>query len=318
MNHSHVWTFRNILRRTLVLAAVVALATTATAQDTVLQLDAAHTSVKFILGDVLHTVRGTFQLKQGTLQFDPLSGKISGLIVVDAKSGDSGSGMRDRKMHREILESERYPEIIFRPDRVQGTVAQEGKSTVQVRGIFSIHGTDHEITVPADVEMGPDHWTAAVHFTIPYVKWGMKNPSTLFLRVNDSVQIDLVASGSVRPTVSRASPTGLWGLRYTILVLIETKSIGKGIWRGAFQSSAGKLVRALDEANAAIIKLDFEPLISYGGGTTSIRATKGFGGTGVRSAEAAAGNAAIPHPRTNASGGGVYAGGDGLQSDAVV
>jgi len=70
-------------------------------------------------------------------------------------------------MHREILESERYPEIPFRPDRVQGTVPPQGKSPLQVRGIFTIHGTDHEITVPADVEMGPDHWTATVHFTVP-------------------------------------------------------------------------------------------------------------------------------------------------------
>jgi polyisoprenoid-binding protein YceI len=197
MNQFRLSARRKILRRSLIFAAVVALATTtASAQDTVLQLDPAHTSVKFTLGDVLHTVRGTFQLKKGTVQFDPLSGKVSGEIVVDAKSGDSGSGMRDRKMHREILESERYPEITFRPDHVQGTVAPQGKSTVQVRGIFTIHGSGHEINVPAEVEMGSDHWTAAVHFTIPYVKWGMKNPSTLFLRVNDSVQIDLVASGS--------------------------------------------------------------------------------------------------------------------------
>ncbi len=197
MNQSRLWTCTKILRRELVLAAVVALAITAPAQDTVLQLDPAHTSVKFSLGDVLHTVRGTFQLKQGTVPFDPVTGKVAGQIVVDAKSGDSGSGMRDRKMHREILESERYPEITFRPDRVQGTAAVQGKSTVQIRGIFSIHGTDHEITVPVDVEMGPDDWTATVHFTVPYVKWGMKNPSTLFLRVNDSVQIDLVATGSI-------------------------------------------------------------------------------------------------------------------------
>jgi polyisoprenoid-binding protein YceI len=200
MDQSRLWTFRNIFDRKLVLAAVVALAIpAAAAQNKVLPLDPAHSSVKFTLGDVLHTVRGTFQLKQGALQFDPLSGRVSGEIVVDAKSGDSGSGMRDRKMHREILDSGRYPEIAFRPDLVQGTVAPEGKSTVQVRGIFSIHGTDHEITVPADLEMGPEHWTATVHFTVPYVKWGMKNPSTLFLRVNDSVQIDLVAAGSVGP-----------------------------------------------------------------------------------------------------------------------
>ena len=51
--------------------------------------------------------------------------------------------------------------------------------------------------VPAEVEMSADHWTAAVHFTVPYAKWGMKNPSTLFLKVNDSVEIDLVAAGSV-------------------------------------------------------------------------------------------------------------------------
>lgn len=116
---------------------------------------------------------------------------------MDAKSGDSGRGTRDRKMHREILESERFPEATFRPDRVQGTVAPLGKSRVQVHGIFGLHGTDHEITVAVEVEMAPDHWTATVHFAVPYVKWGMKNPSTLFLRVNDSVQSDLMARGNV-------------------------------------------------------------------------------------------------------------------------
>ena len=206
--NSRLFGVGHIFRGKFVFAAVVALTiTAAAAQDTALQLDPAHTSVKFTLGDVLHTVRGTFQLRHGALQFDPGSGKISGQIVVDAKSGDSGSGMRDRKMHWEILESERYSEFIFRPNHVQGTVAPEGKSTVQVRGIFSIHGTDHEITVPAEVEMGSDHWTATVHFTIPYVKWGMKNPSTLFLRVNDSVQIDLVATGSVGQRSNEARGT---------------------------------------------------------------------------------------------------------------
>ncbi len=197
MNQSHRVIFSNIFRSKLVFAAVVAVATASTAQDTVLQLDPAQSSVKFTLGDVLHTVRGTFQLKKGTMQFNPATGKVAGEIVVDAKSGESGSGMRDRKMHREILESERYSEITFRPSRVEGKVAPQGKSTVQVRGIFSIHGTSREIAVPAEVDIGADRWTSTVHFTVPYVKWGMKNPSTLFLRVNDTVQIDVVASGSV-------------------------------------------------------------------------------------------------------------------------
>ena len=172
-----------------------------------LELDPPHTAVKFTLGDVLHTVRGTFQLKRGELQLDSSSGKLSGEIVVDAKSGESGSGMRDRKMHKEVLESESYPEISFRPDRVDGAVASLGKSSVKVHGMFRIHGVDREITVPAEVEMSTDHWTATVHFTIPYQKWGMKNPSTLFLRVNDFVEIDLTAAGSVvqRGVASRES-----------------------------------------------------------------------------------------------------------------
>ena len=178
------------------LCVLVASFSVAAAQDTAFQLDPAQTKVSFTLGDVLHTVHGTFKLKHGELQIEP-TGKITGSIVVDTGSGDSGSGMRDRKMHKEVLESERYPEIAFRPDHIEGSVASQGKSSVMVHGMFSIHGADREITVPAQVETSADHWTATVHFTIPYEKWGMKNPSTLFLKVNDSVEIDLVAAGSV-------------------------------------------------------------------------------------------------------------------------
>ena len=180
-----------------ILSLLAALAISSAAQETALQLDPAQTSVKFTLGDVLHTVRGTFQLKRGGLQFEPSSGKISGEIVVDATSGESGSGMRDHKMHKEVLESARFPEISFRPERIEGAVASQGKSSVQVHGMFNIHGVVREITVPAEVEMSADRWSATVHFTVPYEKWGMKNPSTLFLRVKDSVEIDLMAAGSV-------------------------------------------------------------------------------------------------------------------------
>lgn len=180
------------------LIAILALASTeAASQDITFQLDPQHTTVNFTLGDVLHTVRGTFQLERGSLRLSPGSGKLDGEIVVNAKSGESGNGMRDRKMHREVLESDRYPEIAFRPDHVEGAIAAQGKSSVRVHGIFAIHGSDHEITVPADVEISPNQWTAKIHFALPYSKWGIKNPSTLFLRVSDSVDIDLTASGAI-------------------------------------------------------------------------------------------------------------------------
>jgi polyisoprenoid-binding protein YceI len=191
LNQAWLW------KCSLVFAAISVASVALVAQDTLLRLDPRHTTVQYSLDDVLHSVHGTFQLKQGTLQLDPASGKLSGEIVVDARSGESGTAMRDRKMHREVLESDRYPEITFRPDHVDGAVSPQGKSSVQVHGIFSIHGTDHEVTAPADVEMTPNHWTATVHLSVPYVKWGMKNPSTLFLRVSESVDIDLTTAGSI-------------------------------------------------------------------------------------------------------------------------
>jgi polyisoprenoid-binding protein YceI len=169
----------------------------AAGQQIELALDPQHTTIAFNLGDVLHTVHGTFQLKHGDLHFDPAAGKLSGEIIVDAKSGQSGNGMRDRKMHREVLESDRYSEIAFRPDHIDGSVASSGKSSVHVHGVFTIHGADHELSVPAEIEMSPEHWSASLYFAVPYASWGMKNPSTLFLRVNDSVDIDMSSSGSI-------------------------------------------------------------------------------------------------------------------------
>jgi polyisoprenoid-binding protein YceI len=185
--------------------AVLAAAAGPAAAQTSLQLDPAKTFVLFTLDTALHNVHGTFHAKTSALQFDPASGQVSGAIFVDARSGQTGNSLRDRKMHREVLESATYPDISFRPDRIQGTVALPGKSSVMVHGMFRIHGADREINVPAQVEMSEDRWSAVVHFSLTYEKWGVKNPSLWFLRVSDSVEIDVTVAGSV---VKRAAQAG--------------------------------------------------------------------------------------------------------------
>jgi polyisoprenoid-binding protein YceI len=161
-----------------------------------LQFDPSKTTIAFTLGDILHTVHGSFELKRGDVEYKIAAKSVSGNLIIDATSGQSGNHSRDRKMHKEILESARFPEINFHPDRVEGNVGTLGASNIQVHGIFSIHGIDHELTMPVKVEVFPDHWTADTHFTIPYVKWGIKNPSTFLLRVSESVEIDVHASGA--------------------------------------------------------------------------------------------------------------------------
>ncbi len=164
-------------------------------QDVKVDLDPAKSRVEFTLGDVLHTVHGAFQLRQGNVQFDPASGNAAGEVVVDATSGDSGSKARDRRMHRDILESPRYPDIRFRPTRVEGHLNPEGQSQLELAGMFGLHGAEHEIKVPATVQITGNHVTGTMHFQVPYVKWGLKNPSTFLLRVSSEVAIDLNIDG---------------------------------------------------------------------------------------------------------------------------
>ena len=186
-----------------VLFAVIAwlaplfLAQASRAQESVVQIDPAQTKIEFSLGSTLHTVHGTFALKSGSIQFDPSSGKISGAIVADATSGESGNSGRDSRMHREILESAKFPEIVFTPTQMTGTVAPQGSSKVEVSGRFRLHGKDHDVTLPVEVVAEGQKLQMAFHFVIPYLEWGLKNPSTFILRASDKVEIDIRATGHV-------------------------------------------------------------------------------------------------------------------------
>ncbi len=172
----------------------------ASAQEAVLKLDAAQTRVEFTLADVLHTVHGAFTLKSGSLRFDPATGKASGELVIDAASGDSGNGARDGRMKKSILEVSKFPDVTLTPDRFEGSLnLQGGESQLKLHGAFGIHGAQHEITMPVKVNIQGQQLTADTDFPVPYVNWGMKNPSTLFLRCSDTVQIHIHAVGKLEP-----------------------------------------------------------------------------------------------------------------------
>ena len=191
-------TFRRITLFAIVAALVQSLGAQAAppSQELLLQFDPAQTGADILLAGNLHTVDGSFALKRGTVHFNPDTGRASGEIVFDAASGRTGNSSRDNKMHKDVIQSHRYPEIVFRPDRADGTLATSGDSTIQVHGMFAIHGAEHEVTFPVRVSFSGTTWTAKSSFQIPYVKWGMKNPSVLFLRVADTVQIQFHAAGS--------------------------------------------------------------------------------------------------------------------------
>lgn len=168
------------------------------AQTQSFTVDPKASEVAFGLGDVLHQVHGVFQIQSGAIEFDPGASKISGSIVVAAASGNSGGETRDKRMTKDILDAPHFAEVSFTPQSYEGALSLTGDSTLQVKGIFTLHGTPHELTVPMNVHMDGAKCTVKGRFAVPYVKWGLKDPSTFVLRVTKDVQIDLTLIGTLR------------------------------------------------------------------------------------------------------------------------
>lgn len=186
------------MKFSLVIAALAASALPLFAGDYTLELKPDNTKVQFTLSDPLHTVHGTFSLKHGVIDFSTDTGKASGEVVVDVTSGASGSDARDSRMHANVLESKKYPEAVFVPDRIEGPLAIPGSSSVKMHGIFTIHGAPHEMTMNVQTAVTGDRLHANLVFDIPYVSWGMKDPSNFLLKVSKTVSMSIETEGPLQ------------------------------------------------------------------------------------------------------------------------
>jgi polyisoprenoid-binding protein YceI len=169
------------------------------AQHQTFTVDPNASQVSFGLGGNGHHVNGTFHVQSGVIDFDRTAHAIAGSVVVAAGSGNSGEASRDKKMNKDVLDVEHFSEITFVPQKFDGPIAATGDSTIQVSGIFTLHGTPHDLTVPMQIHIDGGALTAKTHFAVPYVKWGLKDPSVFILKVAKEVDIDLTLTGKVNP-----------------------------------------------------------------------------------------------------------------------
>jgi len=178
-----------------VLAVLFAPAALAQHQTFVVNPDTSE--VKMTLKTTHELVNGTFHIQSGSIEFDRSSPRLSGSIAVAAGSGKTGNGSRDKKMNKDILKVEQYATVSFEPKTYAGSIAPSGDSNIQVTGIFTLLGTAHEITVPMQVHLDGAGATAKAHFVVPYVQWGLKNPSFLIWKADNDVAIDLNLVGTL-------------------------------------------------------------------------------------------------------------------------
>jgi polyisoprenoid-binding protein YceI len=171
----------------------------AVSQVVSLELDPVQSKVHWTLPSSLHTVHGTFAVVRGMMNLDRESGKSGGEIVVNARSGASGNDSRDAKMHKEILETAKYPDVVFHPAQVEGKVMPNGSCDVKILGTLSVHGADHEIAAMVHAEIEGGSWKGTAKFDVPYVAWGIKNPSNFLLKADKVVHVEAEMAGRLQP-----------------------------------------------------------------------------------------------------------------------
>jgi len=180
-----------------VFALAVLLAPAAIAQHQTFVVNADGSEVKMTLNTTHELVNGTFHIQSGSIEFDHGTAKMSGSVVVLAGSGKTGNGSRDKRMNKEILKVEQFATVSFEPKTYTGVLAPSGDSNLQVTGIFTLLGTPHEITIPLLVHLEGATAAAKAHFVLPYIQWGVKDPSFLIWKADKDVAIDLFLTGQL-------------------------------------------------------------------------------------------------------------------------
>jgi len=173
------------------------LAPRAGAEERTLILRPDRTRVTFTLKATAHEVRGVLPVATGELRVDPATGAATGTVTIDARGATTGNSLRDREMHADVLESERFPVITFTATRLDGTVVDNGLSDVTLHGTVRIHGTEHALALPTKLRREAERIAAESSFDVPYVEWGLRDPSMLILRVAKVVSVTVKLDGNL-------------------------------------------------------------------------------------------------------------------------
>ena len=184
--------------KSLIAVWFLALASVGPAEEMRIELDPRGSSITFVLKATLHSVHGITDATSGSLALETESGAMSGEVVVDALSADTGNKKRDKKMHAKVLRSAEHSRILLRPHRLEGNLATAGPSDVTLHGDMVILGQPHVIHIPLRVEIVDDRFNAIAEFEVPYVEWGLEDPSTFVLRVAKVVEVTVSAHGTIR------------------------------------------------------------------------------------------------------------------------
>jgi polyisoprenoid-binding protein YceI len=149
----------------------------------------------------------TFSVRnfEGQLEFSPdalsaaslrLSVKADSLeIMDDIKSSDRQE--MESTMNNSVLESAKYPDIIFATTSVSASQSGEGRYQANLNGNLTLHGTARPVTIPTQMTLLGDMLRAGGAFSLMQTNFGINLVSvaggTLKLKDELKLTFDIVA-----------------------------------------------------------------------------------------------------------------------------
>jgi len=177
---------------------VLALAGAAGAAPRRYVLDSARSAIRFHAGSRFMDADGTFHRLAGELRLDPEQPEtVSGRIVVDVASIDTGIGLRDDHLRSdEFLDAARHPQAVF---AVGGARPADAGAPGRwlVTGDLTIRGVTRPLTVPVTVARDGGTLRIAGRFALNRRDFGVSYQSWLNpVRDEVTVSVDLTATAT--------------------------------------------------------------------------------------------------------------------------
>jgi polyisoprenoid-binding protein YceI len=155
----------------------------------------AGSELRWDLPATLHTVHGTAPKLSGNVDAERGPGgewRVQSRIVVGAAAMATENSSRDQKMREKILETDRFPEIVFEATHVVADLSRFGKDqhfTVEVTGDLTVHGKSVSLRLPVDVFVFPDYVVLNGSFPLLWKQFGLADPSFGLVKVREPLKV---------------------------------------------------------------------------------------------------------------------------------
>jgi polyisoprenoid-binding protein YceI len=169
-------------------------------RQVVYRIDPAQSIVRYAVDEIfagqeVSTAMGTTQQIAGDILIDSANFEQSqvGTIVINIEQFESDSGLRDRRIRREYLESTTYPEAVFVPRELIGFPSEvvEGTAyTFEMSGDLTVKETTQPVTWTVNATLNGDTLTGSASTVILMSAFDV-GPINIagFVETSDEVQL---------------------------------------------------------------------------------------------------------------------------------